>query len=415
MQPLLDALKDEKVEVRRSALLALGRVGKGRPAVEKALAAFSQDPDSLVKLNAVIALANIGNADESVIPTLLRGLASKEKATARLAGRVLGKMGKKNPDKLLPIMMEALDKQEEPLTGYAVQILRAMKSAAIPALPKIAALYDTADPETRLDIVDAVTMIDKSGDHAIPILLKALKADDPLDRKEALLGLLRYRKKSDQYLDHLLAALNDKNLDNRMLAIGVVRGIKNKSPKIVSALIKLTHDSDPRVRMAATRALRAFNPPPKEVIQALIALSRDKDHRVGRSAVLALSAFRPRPPEVVPALVELSQDPAVPAQHAVIRALGSIRPSPKEILPALEKCLKDKKETTRLTAAIALGQLGDLYPEEVTTILTKAAESEEKPKTQAKIRSILKQLSKRNRDRVPVAKGKSKAPTQSRQ
>jgi HEAT repeat protein len=301
---LLETLKDDQVEVRRAAILALGRLGKGNLTVEQALKKFAEDSDSPSRIDATIALAGIEKADESVIPTLLQALAGKEKPTAKLARRVLAQMGRKAPEKVLPGLMEALEKKQEPVAGYAVNVLRAMKTAAAPALVNLVAFYDDADPETRLDIVDAVTSIDKGGDYAVPVLIKSLKADDALDRKEALLGLMRYRDKSDLYMDHLIAAVKDEDAENRLLSVGVIRGLGNKSAKAVPALIDLTQDSDLRVRRGAILAFGSLKPPPKEIVPALEKCLQDKNVRIRIIAASALGHLGNTYPEEAAKLLE---------------------------------------------------------------------------------------------------------------
>ncbi len=340
LPPLLETLKDDKVEVRRATILALGRLGKGNFKVEEALRKLLEDPDSLSRVNATVALASIGKADESVIPTLLQALRSKEKPSARLAGKVLGRMGKKSPEKVLPGLLEALDKNQEPVTGYAVQILSSMKTSAVPALPKITALYDNADPETRLDIVDAVTSIDKSGDYAIPVLLKALKADDPLDRNDALLGLLRYRAKSDLYLDHLIGALKDEDAKNRLLAARLIRGLGNKAEKAVPTLITLTRDPDFGVRLSAIHAFGSFKPPPKEILPALESCLQDKNVRIRTAAATALGQLDNTYPEEAAEILEkaLKTEKEPHAKARIEATLKRIkRSSPEKMSAVTEK------------------------------------------------------------------------------
>ncbi len=306
--PLLKLSTDDDVEVRRAAILALGRLGKGNAEVERTLKGFADDPDSLSQLNATVALASIEKSDESVIPTLLQALGSKEKPTAKLARRVLAQMGRKTPEKVLPGLIEALEKKQEPVAGYAVNVVSAMKTAAAPALPKLVAFYDDADPETRLDIVDAVTAIDKSGDYAVPVLVKALSADDSLDRKEALLGLMKYRDKSDLYIDHVITATKDEDVQNRLLAVGVIRGLGNKAAKATPALIAATQDSDLRVRRGAIRSLGSLKPPSREITPALEKCLQDANAGIRVAAAEALGILGNTYPEEVTKILEKAVD-----------------------------------------------------------------------------------------------------------
>lgn len=302
---LLDVLGDQNVEVRRAAIQSLGRLRKGGPEVVAALNGFTKDPDALIRTNAVVALAAMGQVDDAVIPKIVEAMGSKDKATAKAAGRVLGNLGKKNPEKVLPSMLDILEKKQEPLTGYAVNVLRGMRGAAVPALPKLAALFDVADPDTKLDIIDALIAIDKKGDYAIPVLVKGLQATNPVDRKEALIGLIRYRNKADRFIEALVGALKDPQAENRFVAIGIVRGLGDQSSKVVPELINLTEDPEYRVRRAAISTLSAIKPLSPDVIPALEkALKNNKDYRTRSAAAEALGRLGKASPDRVIKILE---------------------------------------------------------------------------------------------------------------
>ncbi len=58
--PLVEALKDENVEVRLAAIQALGRIGRNAKAAVPALTAMLRDQDSTIRSGAARALAKIG-------------------------------------------------------------------------------------------------------------------------------------------------------------------------------------------------------------------------------------------------------------------------------------------------------------------------------------------------------------------
>ena len=99
----MERLSDDKIEVRRSSIQSLGRLGKGAHNVEEALQKFLDDPDTLTKLNATIALASVGKADDTVIPTLLTAIGNKDEGTAKAAGRVLSDLAIDNRTRCCPV------------------------------------------------------------------------------------------------------------------------------------------------------------------------------------------------------------------------------------------------------------------------------------------------------------------------
>lgn len=281
-------LSDNSVEVRRAAILSIGKLGKGKPNVEEALQKLAADPDTLVKLNALIGLAGLGHADESSIPTLLDAINNKEEATAKAAGRVLSLYALEKPDKVLPGLTELLEKKEQPGLLNALLVLSQMKGHAAPALPKIAALYDHVQPQDRIEIAMTIKDIDTTGDFAIPVIIKALKEKDPLDRKDALTALLSYRPRADLFLDALIDALNDPDVDNKLVAIGIIKGLGQRSEKAAPALATLTQDPEVRVRIAAIAAVSSYRNLPPQAADALEKSLKDTDSRVRLAAATAL-------------------------------------------------------------------------------------------------------------------------------
>lgn len=284
----MERLSDDKVQVRRSAIQSLGRLGKGAHNVEEALQKFLDDPDELTKLNAVIALASVGKADDTVIPTLRTAIGNKDEATAKAAGRVLSDLAIEQPDKVLPGLMETLEQNEEPTVINTLKVLRQMKTAAAPAVQKITALYDKSDAQVRMEILDTLAAIDSEGDQALPLLVKALQAPEPMVRKEALMGVMRYRSKADLFVEPLTESMKEGDLENRLLAIGIVRGLGERGLKSMPTLQALTEDPNVRIRIAAIGALATFRPVPEEVLEKLSHTLKDSDTGVKMATVGAL-------------------------------------------------------------------------------------------------------------------------------
>ena len=145
IRPLLDALMDKRVEVRRTAILSLGRLGSGVAAVKETLTQLENDADPDIRTNVIIAKALIGSTDDSAIPSLIQALNSKDNPTAEAAGMALSRLGKQSPEKMIPALVEALNKNEQSLTRNALKVLKSMKHQAEAALPRMTAAYDKFD------------------------------------------------------------------------------------------------------------------------------------------------------------------------------------------------------------------------------------------------------------------------------
>jgi HEAT repeat protein len=323
IQPLIGLLSDGSIEVRRSAILSLGKLGKGNSKVEDSLKKFISDSDGLTRLNALIGLAGLGHVDEASLPILLDAISNKEESTAS-----------DKPDKVLPGLIELLDKKEHPGFVNAVRVLSQMKTHALPAVPKIASTYDHVKAQDRIEIVDALTAIDTSGDHAIPVIIKALKEQDPLDRKDALIALLRYRPKADLFIDALTGSLNDPDTENRLLTVNIIKGLGPQADKAVPALLTVVAaEPDTRIRIAAITAVSLFKNPPPETGEALQKCLQDQDFRVRMAAANAMGRLsnvdREKANTALKAAMETETNDA--AKRAIASALEMVRKDSRSV------------------------------------------------------------------------------------
>lgn len=286
---LLEALKDENVEVRRAALLALGRHGRESPEITAALQKFTEDEDQLSRTYAGLALALTGGPKKSSILVLTKALELENEVAGKAAARLLGEIGREFPDDVLPGVLETLAHEQSSTVAHSLRVLRYMREQAASALPKLEAIYDKGDTKTRMAVLNALETVDAEGDHAMPILKKALSDKRATLRREALMGILRYKKKQDLYLKELLASLKDTDGNNKLLTLGILRGMNSKSPEAVPALIAATKDENTRVRSFAVSVLAAYTPPLDEILPVLEQCLKDKEPVVRRVTSTALA------------------------------------------------------------------------------------------------------------------------------
>lgn len=334
--PLLERLSDGDIGVRRAAILSLGRVGKGNEKVQAQLVKFIDDSDPLVKLDAVIAVAGIGGLDDSTIPVLISALGNKDEATAKAAGRVLSDVAVKEPDKVLPGLVQLLDRKEQSSLVNTLRVLKRMKGKAASTLPKIAALYDVMNPVDRIEVFEALEMIDTQGDHAIPVLVRALKETDPQDRKDALVSIVRFRSKSDEFIGPLADALSDADTENRRLAIGIIRSLGEKGAAAMPKLIALIGDPDVSVRKTAIGALSSFKPD-KTVFEALEKAIGDSDPQVRMTAIGTLRRIGAVDPQKATEILQQAfttetDDSAKRAMSSALESLKKPQPHASESL-----------------------------------------------------------------------------------
>jgi HEAT repeat protein len=139
----------ERVNLRRNAVLALGRIAPGAPSAAEAISALVasiEDPDDEVNLHAIDALAAFGPAARSTAPALMQGLrlARKKKDLWR-AGRIVEALTRIDPhgseaDEAVAFLVEVLGIGDLQTRLFTERILAAFGPAAAPAIPRLVAL-----------------------------------------------------------------------------------------------------------------------------------------------------------------------------------------------------------------------------------------------------------------------------------
>ncbi|MEW6348007.1 MAG: HEAT repeat domain-containing protein [Thermodesulfobacteriota bacterium] len=231
----------------------------------------------------------MGKAEESHIPDLILGLESKREALADSVDHTLIKMGQANPEKVVPSLVAAVEKNTDPLMVNALRVIEKIGPKAHESLPRLAEFFPKCDPRLRPKLVEVVVRLDRKGDVALPLLANALKDKQARTRLEALMCLNRYPGRLPEMLDPLMDSLFDAQTRNRRLALSVIRMMGNKGEPAVPALIRiLTKDSDIAIRMDVLNVLGGFCPPPQTVMEAVGQTLKDPQTPVKEGALRAL-------------------------------------------------------------------------------------------------------------------------------
>jgi HEAT repeat protein len=306
--------------------LALGRVGEQDSSIEELVRTRMNDPDEQTRINATISMTLLGKWNHDVIPILAKALSSSNESVAKGSSKALYIIGEKKPDLVIPVLLEALSAETPVAAVHALPALKKLKKVSAGALPKIVEMYDKSDAETKSDILDAVAVIDESGDYAIPLCLKALNEENPLDRREALISLMRFRGKASNFLDEVIQGLEDKDVENRALALGILRGSGADLTKAAPQIARMVDDSDMRVKNSAVATLGNISPPSTTSLQALQKALRDKDYRTRIAAVNALRILgASTPTEIIPVLKDaLESESYDPVKRILTSALENL-------------------------------------------------------------------------------------------
>jgi peptidylprolyl isomerase len=362
-------LADPVPDVRRRAVVALGRIGDAGSVA--ALAPLLEDPDASIRNAAAFALGQIA-APAAGAPLLERVRPGDPEVAAR-ALDALGKVGDKS---LTPRVAEFLRDPDATLRAHAAFALsRLGDSTAVPAL--VEASSDAA-PEVRVQVLHALERIgDRRGAGAA--LDRAADADASVRpfalRALAKLGADLAGAGEPRLAEALAAALADP--DWRVRALGARAAGETGAAPAAGALLGALGDPSTNVREAAAAALGempALDPALEERVRtALAALAGDPSpgirfragvslaKRVGSAGLAALDPFLN------------DADPFVASR--VIGALGPVAPfgsfgtagTPRDdgFHAALVARARDPRPTVRASALSALAAFADAADEPV--------------------------------------------------
>jgi predicted unusual protein kinase regulating ubiquinone biosynthesis (AarF/ABC1/UbiB family)/HEAT repeat protein len=278
---LIPMLKDPEVFVRFFTAEALGQLDDGGEGTLKLLMAAGQDPDPMVRVAAVKALAPAeGGALRSpdLVGRLLTAFEADVEPTVQLfALSGQARLGVPTALPKMLLMSQRLDPSNAPgalaALGHSRQAaalaplsatvenaeasLRMYAAAALGELGRpeaeapLSHLLQDTEPSVRASAAAALGKLGQS--DAIPSLSKALSDADPSVRVSAAEGLLRLGREADAY-PVLEEALKEEDYGIRHAAIGALRKGTQTGPAF-GILEKQFKDPAPRVRIAVARAL----------------------------------------------------------------------------------------------------------------------------------------------------------------
>ncbi|MEO8450269.1 MAG: HEAT repeat domain-containing protein [Gemmatimonadota bacterium] len=238
---LIEALKDEDVQVRRAAAQSLGN-REDRRAVP-ALAQALKDPDTEVRMHAIEALASF--EDPRAIDGLIAALRDESAEVREHAAEGLSHFDK------------------EPRAADA-----------------LASRLDDSSPEVRAKVAQA--LVEFHDNRAIPALMKSLSDRDAETRQQAVRGLTEL--KATSALPAIMDRAADENADVRQSVAHALGELQ--ANQAVPALKKMLEDPSSDVREAAIEALSEIRD--RAAIDVLVVALKAKDPNVRRRAAAAL-------------------------------------------------------------------------------------------------------------------------------
>ncbi|WP_334810266.1 HEAT repeat domain-containing protein [Nostoc sp.] len=149
---LIEALKNQDINLRWHAASVLGDLGAEAAPAVSALSAALQDEDGQVRLYATLALGNIGTAAKAAVPSLMAALQDKEQFVRIYVPSALRKIGVE-AKVAVPVLTAAL-KDKNPTVRYnSAYALGAMGTEAVSSVSNLIALLNDSQFYVRLGAI----------------------------------------------------------------------------------------------------------------------------------------------------------------------------------------------------------------------------------------------------------------------
>jgi HEAT repeat protein len=350
VEPLTKVAADGAIDERVQAILALAAIGEPATAATPQLVAALESPDSSVRYVAAYALGQLRAKDGDA--ALEKASASEDQFLASVASWARARINPKDE----ALCTKAVERLETELSDESP----ALRQAAIEGLSGLADSMDEAGRQefaTRLigslsDPVPAVgfaaggSLIRLRGD-AVGALTEALAV--PASRNAAMELLAEIGAEAAPAMDSIIAGLSDDDPVYRSNAAMAVAALGAEAKAAVPALEKIVGDeaAAPETRYASAYALGRIGPDAASAEPLLRKLAESGDDMVATVGVWAALKIKPA--------------------DATLFDLA---------IPKLRQALRQEREIVRLEASVALGEIG---PRAVTALPMLEMLAEEDP------------------------------------
>ena len=300
--------------------------------------------DSNARVEAILALGDLGGEAKSALPEMLALLKDGAADVRFFGGMALGRVW----DAAVPAVTELLHDTNGLVRAAAAQALGRIGPDASQSAPELKPLIQDKDAAVRTEAVRALGRIGK--ETSVPMLIELLRSNITDVREAAFDALGEMGPASKAALPALTEILRGPDTAADTSNNGFYGGFYAGGPKM-DALQTICWMSElPEASTAIIAATSVF---------------RGKGEK-GLSPYLVFQAMGPNAKPAVPALIGLLQEKGGNTQGYAARALGAIGPAAEAAIPALAGLLEDKNQFARVIAADALGHIG---PSAVPTLV----------------------------------------------
>jgi HEAT repeat protein len=360
---LMEALKAP--QSRYWATIALTEIGAEAAPATATLAQLAAEGEVHERLQAILALAAIGEQAAAAGPALIAAVQSPDKSLRFPAAFALGKVRAADADAALEKIVAGEDEVLAATAAWALaQIHRGEKPFAAAAEARLLKALTATEPAVREGAVaglsDLAAQLGDDEKKKLAATFTGLLTDaDPEVGRAAGAALIRL---GGVCVDTLRGKLADPAMRTNILEI--LAGIGPAAKPALDELVKELGDTDAEHASEAAVAIAAIGPEAAAAIPALQRLVADAKAAAGvrYSAAYALGRIGPAAKESAADLRALTEsDDDLMATVAVWAAL-KVAPEDKSLferaIPLLRRALRAERDVVRLEAAVALGDIG---------------------------------------------------------
>lgn len=282
------SLNDENRQVRRLAVLALGRIGK---AAEPYLVAALKQEDAVIRKRAAFDLSRVPALQPESLDALIGALGDRDIHVRRAVVRSLVRLPMNLRTKpVLEAVASTLGDPSQPVRKAAAYGLQGMRPHAQAATPALAKVLRHKHHHSRTLAAVVLRTIGPDAQAAIPALIHNAVYDTGIPRDLALDALKAIGPDATSALLTLLKNGSEKE------RIGAAKSLGYNQPddsRVIQGLIELLADESNQVRTQAIKALGEFGPASQAATAALTELLKENDKTIRAAAGTSLKKIDP--------------------------------------------------------------------------------------------------------------------------
>ncbi len=351
---LAERVSDPRAEVRREAILALAEIGEAAaPAVDAITAAMADEVD---RIPATYALGRIGQLPPKAESWVRENAHAPDPLLRTVSVWALARVHPEDgqlQEEAIKRLVESLKSEAPQARAAAARALAALEPDPDIAGPILEDALRTADEQTVAHALDAMAAL---GPTMVPQLTAALRFEALRPRIVFLLGEMG--ADAEHAVETLVELIDDPNRRVQHEALVALAKIGPAARAAVPALTVTLREREGPCKYGAAFALGRIGPDAEAAKPELLKTTGSQDDTLALLSAWALAQIDPGcvqcAPRTVPVLVRGLEHPEANHRREAAAALGSLGPLAESAVPALEQAVGDPDVGVRAAVTAAL-------------------------------------------------------------